>query len=123
MTPLLTITLILSLLLPGLPPLAAQPAPTSAAQEAPLSDSEIIANLQALPDWTTDGQTLFQTRTFTDFVEAIAFVNSLVAPAEALGHHPDITIRYNRVSITLTTHDAGGLTELDFQLAEEISDL
>ena len=52
-----------------------------------------------------------------------AFVNALVDPAEALGHHPDIVITYNRVALTLTTHDAGGLTELDFQLAEAISQL
>ncbi|MBE7382681.1 MAG: 4a-hydroxytetrahydrobiopterin dehydratase [Leptolyngbya sp. SIO1E4] len=89
-----------------------------------LSESEIRQRMQDLPDdWTTDGQTLFYTITFTDFVAAIAFVNRLVDPAEKLGHHPDITITYNRVSLQLTTHDASGLTDLDFQLAQEISQL
>ncbi|MGD1929732.1 MAG: 4a-hydroxytetrahydrobiopterin dehydratase [Leptolyngbyaceae cyanobacterium] len=88
-----------------------------------LSDAEIRQRLNALPLWTTDGETLFYEQTFVDFEGAIAFVNALVAPAEALGHHPDIVITYNRVALTLTTHDAGGLTELDFQLAEAISQL
>ncbi|MEO0407220.1 MAG: 4a-hydroxytetrahydrobiopterin dehydratase [Cyanobacteria bacterium P01_A01_bin.135] len=102
------------------PALASQP-PERATR---LTEVEITQRLQFLPDsWSRDGQTLRYRRSFTDFVEAIAFVNSLVAPAEALGHHPDITINYNRVSLELTTHDAGGLTELDFQLAEAIAQL
>ena len=88
-----------------------------------LSDPEIYQQMRNLPNWTTDGQALSHTRTFQDFVEAIAFVNSLVDPAEELGHHPDITINYNQVSLQLTTHDAGGLTDLDFQLAHRISQL
>ena len=91
---------------------------------ARLNDLEVQQRVEALPpEWTTDGTMLFCERTFVDFVAAIAFVNQLVAPAEALGHHPDITIQFNRVSLSLTTHDAGGLTELDFQLAEQISAL
>ncbi|MEM7650333.1 MAG: 4a-hydroxytetrahydrobiopterin dehydratase [Cyanobacteria bacterium P01_A01_bin.70] len=88
-----------------------------------LSDVEIQQRLATLPLWTTDGEVLFYEQTFVDFEAAIAFVNTLVAPAETLGHHPDIVITYNRVALTLTTHDAGGLTELDFQLAEAISQL
>ncbi|MEM9806406.1 MAG: 4a-hydroxytetrahydrobiopterin dehydratase [Cyanobacteria bacterium P01_D01_bin.56] len=88
-----------------------------------LSDFEVQLHMQQLPDWTTDGKSLFHTRTFENFVEAIDFVNSLVEPAETLAHHPDITINYNRVSLELTTHDADGLTELDFQLATTISQL
>ena len=61
--------------------------------------------------------------TFIDFVEAIAFVNKLVEPSEAAEHHPDIEISYNKVTVNLTTHDAGGLTEKDFVLAEKISAL
>ncbi|MEM6835557.1 MAG: 4a-hydroxytetrahydrobiopterin dehydratase [Cyanobacteria bacterium P01_C01_bin.120] len=75
------------------------------------------------PAWTTNGTTLFYEATFEDFVAAIAFVNSLVEPAEALDHHPDITIRYNQVTLAITTHDAGGLTELDFELATRIAHL
>ena len=88
-----------------------------------LSNSEIQLRMQALSDWTTDGKSLFYTRTFENFVEAINFVNSFVDPAEKLAHHPDITINYNRVSLELTTHDAQDLTELDFQLATVISQL
>ena len=88
-----------------------------------LSEAEISVRMQSLPDWTRDGNSLFYTRTFENFVEAIAFVNRLVEPAEKLGHHPNITINYNQVSLELTTHDAQGLTELDFQLANKISQL
>lgn len=88
-----------------------------------LDETETQLRMESLPDWTTDGNSLFYARTFEDFVEAIDFVNSLVEPAEKSGHHPDITINYNRVSLELTTHDAGGLTELDFQLAAQISQL
>ncbi|MGD1857904.1 MAG: 4a-hydroxytetrahydrobiopterin dehydratase [Leptolyngbyaceae cyanobacterium] len=88
-----------------------------------LSPIAIRLRMQNLPDWTTDGESLFYTRTFADFVKAIDFVNNLVEPAEQLGHHPDIAISYNQVSIELTTHDAQGLTELDFQLATKISQL
>jgi 4a-hydroxytetrahydrobiopterin dehydratase len=90
---------------------------------ARLDKVAITEKIAALPDWETDGKALHRTKTFKDFVEAIAFVNQLVSPAEALGHHPDISISYNKVKITLTTHDAGGLTELDFQLAQTISNL
>ena len=88
-----------------------------------LDGADIHERMRQLPDWTTDGEHLFYTQTFDGFVEAVAFVNSLVEPAEQLGHHPDITISYNQVLIKLTTHDAQGLTELDFQLAIQISQL
>ncbi len=88
-----------------------------------LDAATIQEKVKTLPGWTTDGQALHTTRKFKDFIEAIAFVNRLVEPAEAAGHHPDIAISYNTVTITLTTHDAGGLTELDFQMAQTISGL
>ena len=88
-----------------------------------LDEAEIQQRMQTLPAWSTDGETLFCCRTFNNFVEAIDFVNSLVEPAEQLAHHPDIVIKYNQVFIQLTTHDAQGLTELDFQLATKISQL
>ena len=88
-----------------------------------LDEADIRERMGQLPDWTTDGEHLSYVRTFDGFVEAVAFVNSLVEPAEQLGHHPDITISYNQVLIELTTHDAQGLTELDFQLATQISQL
>jgi 4a-hydroxytetrahydrobiopterin dehydratase len=88
-----------------------------------LSEAEIAERLPHLPGWTSDGQQLVCTYPFENFVEAIAFVNRLVEPAEAAGHHPDLTVSYNRVGIHLTTHDAGGLTQLDFEVAQAIAHL
>jgi 4a-hydroxytetrahydrobiopterin dehydratase len=70
-----------------------------------------------------EGKELRITRKFKNFVEAIAFVNQIVEPAEAAGHHPDLEISYNKVTVSLTTHDAGGLTSKDFDLAQVISKL
>jgi 4a-hydroxytetrahydrobiopterin dehydratase len=88
-----------------------------------LSDRDIQAKLSEIPDWILSGKTITCTRTFKDFVAAIDFVNQLVEPAESAGHHPDLQISYNRVVISLSTHDAGGLTEKDFALATAISAL
>ena len=88
-----------------------------------LSDTEIQERSKQLKGWTVQGNTLRLTRTFKDFIEAIDFVNQLVEPAEAAGHHPDLEISYNKVTVTLTTHDAGGLTSKDFDLAQIISHL
>ncbi|MGB3403347.1 MAG: 4a-hydroxytetrahydrobiopterin dehydratase [Microcoleaceae cyanobacterium] len=83
-----------------------------------------IQNLSAeVPEWTVEGKQLKIVKTFEDFVKAIDFVNQLVEPAEAAGHHPDLTISYNKVTISLTSHDAGGLTEKDFEMAKTISSL
>jgi len=88
-----------------------------------LSEQDIQTKLSQLPDWTQEGKTITTVRTFKDFIAAIDFVNKLVEPAEASGHHPDIAISYNKVTISLTTHDAGGLTEKDFAMATTISDI
>jgi 4a-hydroxytetrahydrobiopterin dehydratase len=88
-----------------------------------LSDRDIQTKLSQLPDWSLSGDTITCTRNFKDFVTAIDFVNQLVGPAEAAGHHPDLQISYNRVVISLSTHDAGGLTEKDFAMATTISGL
>ena len=88
-----------------------------------LSDTQIQEAIAKLSGWRVNGKQIQSSRKFKDFVEAIAFVNKLVAPAEAAGHHPDIEISYNKVTISLTTHDAGGLTAKDFTLAQEISTL
>jgi 4a-hydroxytetrahydrobiopterin dehydratase len=88
-----------------------------------LSDRDIQAKLNQLSGWMLVGNTITCTRTFKDFVAAVNFVNQLVEPAEAAGHHPDLQISYNRVVISLSTHDAGGLTEQDFALAAIISTL
>lgn len=88
-----------------------------------LSPAEIQQRLLRLPAWRLDGQVLVYDRKFVGFPEAIAFVNRLVEPSEAAGHHPDLQISYNRAIVRLTTHDAGGLTTKDFDLAEIISQL
>jgi 4a-hydroxytetrahydrobiopterin dehydratase len=89
----------------------------------PLTETEIPQRLQALPKWTREGKTIKYTHEFKNFVQAVSFVNCLISPSEKVGHHPDIFIAYNRVTISLTTHDAGGLTKQDFELAETISKL
>ncbi len=89
----------------------------------PLSEQEISQRLQTLPNWTRDGKTIKYTHEFKNFVQAVSFVNCLISPSEKAGHHPDIAIAYNRVTISLTTHDAGGLTKQDFELAATISRL
>jgi 4a-hydroxytetrahydrobiopterin dehydratase len=86
-----------------------------------LTDEVITQRLRTLPGWTRDGDAIHRTFTFKGFPDAVAFVESLVAPAEALNHHPDVDIRYNRVIVTLSTHDSGGLTDHDMTLAARIS--
>jgi 4a-hydroxytetrahydrobiopterin dehydratase len=88
-----------------------------------LSAAEVSGRLEQVPGWTVQNQQLVCTYQFGSFVEAIAFVNRLVDPAEAASHHPDLLISYNRVTVSLTTHDAGGLTDLDFALAEAIAQI
>lgn len=88
-----------------------------------LSDTQISQKLQQLPGWTRQGNEIVNTFKFKDFVAAIDFVNQLVEPAESAGHHPDLAIAYNQVTVSLTTHDAGGITNQDFVLAEVISQL
>ena len=82
-----------------------------------LTHSEIEQALRSLPGWTTDGKSLRRTYALQGFPEAVAFVNQLVGPAEAQGHHPDVAISYNRVTLSLTTHDVGGITAKDIALA------
>ena len=69
--------------------------------------------LTSLPGWARDGNTIRKTFAFTGFPEAVAFVARLVPGAEAADHHPDLTINYRRVTVSYTTHSAGGLTEKD----------
>ncbi len=88
-----------------------------------LTETEISQRLQALPQWKRDGKTIKYTHEFKNFVEAVSFVNCLISPSEKARHHPDIAIAYNRVTIRISTHDAGGLTSQDFDLAETISKL
>ncbi|MCW5314768.1 4a-hydroxytetrahydrobiopterin dehydratase [Nostoc sp. KVJ3] len=86
-----------------------------------LTEVEIQEQAKLLFGWTVENSKLEITRTFQDFIQAIEFVNKLVEPAESAAHHPDIEISYNKVKIILTTHDAGGLTQTDFDVAYAIS--
>lgn len=83
----------------------------------PFSKEEAASRLVALPGWQIEAGELTRTFKFGDFVAALAFVNRVGEQAEKAGHHPDIDIRYNRVRLSLVTHDAGGLTAKDFELA------
>jgi 4a-hydroxytetrahydrobiopterin dehydratase len=88
-----------------------------------LTTEQIQEQASVLSGWKVEGSQLQHTRKFKDFIQAIEFVNKLVEPAESAGHHPDIEISYNKVKIALTTHDAGGLTQKDFDLAGVISQI
>jgi len=81
------------------------------------SAEEAHERLSSLPEWRIEAGELVKTFKFNDFRESMGFVNRVGEAAETAGHHPDIDIRYNRVRLGLTTHDAGGLTEQDFNLA------
>ncbi len=85
-----------------------------------LSEEAIAAEVRALEEWSRTGEAIVKEFTFRSFLPAIQFVNRVAEQAEAVNHHPDILIRYNRVTLTLSTHDAGGLTPKDFALAREI---
>jgi 4a-hydroxytetrahydrobiopterin dehydratase len=82
-----------------------------------LSDKEIQSRLISVPDWQVEAGELVRTFLFKDFRIALAFVNKIGEAAEKAGHHPDIDIRYNKVRLALVTHDAGGITQKDFDLA------
>lgn len=83
----------------------------------------VAEELQKLPGWTLQGNQIERLFTFESFVDAMIFVNKMAEIAEEEGHHPDIRIVYNRVTVALTTHDAGGLTMKDFQMAHRIDSL
>ena len=84
-----------------------------------LSQEDIEARIAEFPDWALSGDALQRTFSFNDFLGAMAFVGRIADLAEEHAHHPDIMIRYNKVTLTLTTHDAGGLTESDFGFARD----
>jgi 4a-hydroxytetrahydrobiopterin dehydratase len=88
-----------------------------------LSAAQIKTGLASVPEWKKKGQTITRTFVFKDFPAAIRFVTAVARPAEKAGHHPDIDIRWNKVTLLLTTHDAGGLTEKDFALAKQFDKL
>ncbi|MBM3836769.1 MAG: 4a-hydroxytetrahydrobiopterin dehydratase [Verrucomicrobia bacterium] len=84
-----------------------------------LTPPQIKIALRTVRQWKKRGKTISRTYQFKDFPAAIKFVNAVARSAEKAWHHPDINIRWSKVTLTLTTHDAGGLTDKDFTLAEK----
>jgi 4a-hydroxytetrahydrobiopterin dehydratase len=86
-----------------------------------LSQSEIEQELALLAGWTQAGNEITRTFALPSFPAALAFASAVGHLAERVDHHPDILIKYRKVTLTLSTHSAGGLTEKDFDLATEIN--
>jgi 4a-hydroxytetrahydrobiopterin dehydratase len=90
---------------------------------AALSNEEIQHGLATMPGWSYQGKDLHKKYTFKSFLPGIEFVNRIAQAAESAGHHPDITIHYNVVGISLSTHSEGGVTRKDFDLAGKIDQI
>ena len=87
-----------------------------------LSDIDIQRSLSSLSGWSRRGDALVKTFSFPRFADGIAFVGRVARAADQMDHHPDIDIRYTKITMSLSTHDAGGITEWDLRLAKEIED-
>jgi 4a-hydroxytetrahydrobiopterin dehydratase len=88
-----------------------------------LSDAEIEARIAELPEWRREGEAIAKTFDRGDFVGSVRFVEEIVEPAEAMGHHPDLEISWSKVTVAISTHSEGGLTAADFELAAKIEQL
>ncbi len=88
-----------------------------------LSDSEITDALTGLPDWTRSDDSITRTFERPSFLDGIEFVRRVAEEAETANHHPDIDIRWRKVTLTLSTHSDGGITDLDVSLAKTIDRL
>lgn len=88
-----------------------------------LGDEDIEKTLQATPGWQREGDKLARRFEFGTFVEAFGWMSSVALVAEKLDHHPEWKNVYNRVDVELTTHDSGGITALDFELARRMNEL
>ena len=88
-----------------------------------LSASEIDQALEKLPGWRRQGKAIERVFQFGNFLEAMEFVNKIAVAAEAANHHPDIAISYNKVTLALVSHDAGGVTQRDIRMAGKINDV
>jgi 4a-hydroxytetrahydrobiopterin dehydratase len=93
------------------------------ARPTKLADADVTQRLAALPAWTVKDGKLHRELTFPDFTQAFAFMTDVAREADALDHHPEWFNVYNRVVIDLATHDASGITTLDFELARRAEDL
>lgn len=88
-----------------------------------IATQEIKAWIKKAPEWDVEKKYLTRTIEFDDFMEGIDFVNDVAEIAEEAQHHPDIDIRWCKITLRLTTHDQGGITDLDFELASRIDTL
>ena len=86
---------------------------------ATLLTKQINLHLKTVPNWMKRAKTITRTYQFKAFLEGIRFVRRIATKAEKAQHHPDIDIRWNKVTLVLTTHDEGGLTEKDFSMARQ----
>lgn len=90
---------------------------------AVLTDPEIQKALSSLPGWQKNGIAIQRVFQFPDFKAAMQFVNKVADAAEQANHHPDIDIRYNKVTMALVSHDSGGVTQRDVRMAERINQI
>ena len=88
-----------------------------------LSEEELGTRLQGLEGWERDGDSLRREFKFEDFAGSVEFVNRIAPVADEMNHHPDLSISWNTVVVSLSTHSEGGLTEADFELASRIDPL
>jgi len=88
-----------------------------------LHANQVSANLRKVQGWKLQGRRISRTFIFEDFMQVIRFVNRLAKVAEGMNHHPDMSIKYNKIRLSLTTHDEGGLTSKDFRLAKKINSM
>ena len=88
-----------------------------------LTPKQIRASLKAVSNWSQRAQTICRTFNFEGFLNSITFVNRIAMNAKKMNHHPDIDIHFDKVTLTLTTHDEGGITEKDFSLAKQCDEV
>ena len=88
-----------------------------------LTTKQIRLRLKAVPNWSKRAQTILRTFKFEGFLKSMDFVNRIARKAQKANHHPDIEIRFNKVTLKLTTHDEGGITAKDFSLARQCEEV
>jgi 4a-hydroxytetrahydrobiopterin dehydratase len=88
-----------------------------------MKSKDIQLELKSIPKWSRRGQTLLRTYEFKEFMQGLQFVTRVAKRAEKSQHHPDIDIRYNKVTLKLTTHDEGGITDKDFAMARQCDEV
>ena len=88
-----------------------------------LADDEIESRLSELDGWSREGEAITKTFDEGDFVGSVEFIRRITGPAEEMGHHPDLSVSWSEVKVSITTHSAGGLTANDFELADRIDAL